>query len=74
MVFKANYDLKFNDINGDIFILFTRYREDSFDNLNTLKYVTITGSVLDSDYDENMGIIDLKERPKFVIIGGIHVI
>lgn len=73
LVFKANYVLAINGISSNLFVLYPRHAESDFDDLkNGVDYVTINGSILPREYNENMDEDFLKENSKFVIIGSIR--
>ena len=73
IIFKANYTLQIDDTVGDVIILTPRYADENFDGLGKESYrVTVNGGLL-SEFDEDMGIEELKLKSKFFITGGLNV-
>lgn len=73
IIFKANYALQIDDTVGDVIILTTRYANENFDGLEKESHrVTVNGALL-SEFDEDMGIEELKLKSKFFIIGGLNI-
>jgi len=72
IVFKANYNLKFDQHAGDIFVLSPRHSCSNFDDLNNgTGFVNINGGLLLGVYDNKISENDLKLNSKFVIIGSL---
>lgn len=73
LIFKANYTLNLKEVSGKLLILYPRYAESNFSNLqNGDGYVPINGNILLKEYNESMNEDFLKDNSKFVIIGSIR--
>jgi hypothetical protein len=70
LVFKSNYNLKFDNVSGDILILFPRYKENNFSDMK--RRIDINGGLLLETYIENFSEKELENKSKFVIIGSIR--
>ena len=71
IVFKSNNDLQFNDVKGNILILFPRHYGYDFSNFYN-EIIAFNGGLLLTEYDENLSEKELEENSKFVIIGSIR--
>jgi len=70
-VFKSNHVMTFGPISGDILLLNTRSEEgNDFRNIND--GATVNGSLLKSDYDEDMDEEELNRNVVFVLVGVIE--
>lgn len=68
LIFKTNNILNFDDIKGDILVLFVRSGNiNSFLDFGTR--ISINGGFLLTEYHSNLSIDFLKENSKFVLIG-----
>lgn len=67
LVFRANHELGFNDVSGNILVLSPRSEADNFDEIET-KEVEINGGLLLTDYN-GVEISELENNCQFVLIG-----
>ncbi len=73
LLFKADYILDFNGVSGRVLVLYPRHADSNFDDLQKDKeYLAVNGNLLTEEYNEYMSEDYLKEKSKFVIIGGIR--
>ena len=71
IVFKSNHYLQFDDVKGNILILFPRYQGDNFLNFEN-EIIAFNGNVMLIDYNEQLCEKELLKNTKFVIIGTIR--
>lgn len=73
IVFKANYTVELQGVEGDILVLFPRHYGSDFDDFNKGKnFVTVNGCLLLTNLENNPNEQTLKEKSKFVIIGSLR--
>jgi len=71
LIFKCNHNVKIKGVHGNILILSTRYKKDTFSILPC--DVTVNGGVL-SSYSEELSVDQLKSTAHFVLIGSIKLL
>lgn len=74
LVFKANYNLEFGEVSGQILILYPRYADSNFNDLKTgSNYITINGNLFHGECNPNTDEQTLMSNSKLAIIGGIKI-
>ena len=71
IIFKCNYDLKFDNLKGNILVLFPRHYGYNFANFSN-EIIAFNGGLLLIEYNEGLTEKELEENSKFVIIGSIR--
>jgi len=72
VIFKSDSDIKIDEVEGNIFVLLSRYFNNHFSSINNEQFWSIGGGILLLDSYEGMDKNQLEQNSKYVIIGSLR--